>query len=74
MEAENKNKDKTQSVLAILSTIPVEELGLIQGRYCGPSNSFLCEKKFHCEPSFLKKVLDQYIINRSFEEIVLNTK
>lgn len=67
-------KDKVQRVLDLLAQIPVEELGLVEGRYCGPSNRFLCENKFNCQPSFLKKVLDQYIINRSFEEIILNTK
>ncbi len=68
------DKDEIQRILAKLAEVPVEELGLIEGRYCGPSNRFLCENRFHCSPKQLKKVLDQYITNRAFEEIILNTK
>lgn len=68
------DNNQIANVLAKLAEIPVEELGLIEGRYCGPSNRFLCENKFNCQPKLLKKILDEYITNRSFEEIILNTK
>ena len=74
MEQENRQK-LIKSVIAKLSEIPTDELGLIVGRYCGPSNIILCEKKFgYLSHLVLKEIVDDYILNRSFEEIVLNTK
>lgn len=70
---EQRDEKIKERIVKILNTIPIEELSLIPGRYCGPYNVVLCEKKFGYDShKYLKKIIDQYIKDRSFEETVLN--
>lgn len=53
----------------ILSKMSLDELSYTLGRYCGPSNNILSEKKFGL--IMPKDLVEKELENRSFEEILL---
>lgn len=53
----------------ILSKMSLDELSYTLGRYCGPSNCILSEKKFGL--IMPKDLVEKELENRSFEEILL---
>lgn len=66
-EAKAKLREKIKEELSLKT---VSELSYILGRYCGPSNQFLSEKKFgYHMPS---DIVEELIGNKSFEDEFLN--
>lgn len=55
-----------------LATQSLEELSYILGRYCGPSNKFLSDKKFGY--SMPKDLVEQELATRSMEQFLFDTK
>ncbi len=52
-----------------LRSLGMEELSFILGRYCGPSNQILCEKKFgYIMP---KDLVEKELEDRTVEEYLL---
>jgi hypothetical protein len=59
-------------VREFLATQSLEELSYILGRYCGPSNQFLSDKKFGY--SMPKDLVEQELATRSMEQYLFDTK
>jgi hypothetical protein len=64
---EREREEKTQKLLLDKTT---EELSYILGRYCGPSNTLLCEKQFGFILS--QKIVQQLIVKNSIDDWLLS--
>lgn len=70
-----QNSDKAEKfrskVIAYLETQSLEDISYILGRYCGPSNQLLSEKKYgYVMP---KDVVENYFKTRIMEEALFGT-
>jgi hypothetical protein len=55
-----------------LANTPLEDLSYILGRYCGPHNVLLAEKKYgHELAKKLQRIVSDEIASRSIEEFLL---
>lgn len=57
---------KFNKVQSIIDKMSLDELIYALGRYCGPGNIILCEKKYGC--GLPKALVEEAIKHRQFEE------
>ena len=57
----DEQKAKTRS---LIETMSLEEVSYLLGRYCGPSNAILCEKKYGF--SIHKETVERYLFEKDF--------
>lgn len=70
MDQESDKKEKLRNqIRELLSNMSLDELSYTLGRYCGPSNIMLCEKKY----GFVipKDMVEKELENRALEELLL---
>lgn len=67
-----KEEEENKKIKDLLSSMSTEELGYTLGRYCGPHNVLLCQKTY----GFVipKKIVEEMLAHKSFEEIFLEDK
>jgi len=63
-----KKYSKAENTLQVIKDLSVEEMLFIIGRYCGPHNSLLCEKKYNCILS--KEVIEKYIGDKLMDDLL----
>lgn len=68
MDPDSKEKIRN-NIRELISRMSLDELSYTLGRYCGPSNMMLCEKKY----GFVipKEMVERELENRAFEELLL---
>lgn len=67
-ESENKKEELRNKIKELLSNMSLDELSYTLGRYCGPSNIMLCEKKY----GFVipKDMVEKELETRAIEDIL----
>lgn len=68
---EDKTEKFRNQVRELLNKMSLDELSFTLGRYCGPSNTILCEKKY----GFIipKEMVEKELQIRSFEDAIFST-
>ena len=61
------------SLIEYLRSVELSELGYILGRYCGPHNVILAEKKYGNLARHLQRLVNDEIASREFDELLLIT-
>lgn len=70
MDRESEKKEELRNkIRELLSNMSLDELSYTLGRYCGPSNIMLCEKKY----GFVipKDMVEKELETRALEDIFL---
>lgn len=57
-------------ILDFLIKASTEELSYIKGRYCGPHNVILAEKRFGYGAKYLNKCIEEELFKRSLDDIL----